>query len=154
MNLCQDHWDRLRAAIDKRGLSHLIAQGGEEAAKRTKQELEQGAGSKETFDPLMFAFFAIGANVMDTISKAGGDPLYLMTPGPEDPVEISGYEERTWPKCGLCYLGLGHEMTCRGCSMPKVDGYAWMIDRAADDSLAKAKEYGFAIRPKGLPGLP
>lgn len=149
---CQDHWDRLRANIDERGLSELIAPSGEIAAEQTADQLrrglEQGEADPTTpanFDPLMAAFWAIESNVASAIGPAA---LYLLAPPdtPEDPVEGYGpeYDGRTWPRCPLCYLGLAHEVTCRdeSCVLPKVDGYAWMLDRAADDAKAKAIELG------------
>ena len=38
-------------------------------------------------------------------------------------------------------LGIAHEISCtdRRCKLPRVDGYVWMLDRAANDVLAKAK---------------
>lgn len=145
MNICQEHWDALRAKIIERGLEHLIAQGGASAAEKMKEMVEGEAATKENFEPLIDAWGNLGSNVMETISRAKGDPLYLMTPGPEDPVEgYPGYEDRTWPKCGVCYLGLAHEMACKDprCELPKVNGYDWMLDRAADDAQATAKELG------------
>lgn len=153
MRFCQDHWDRLRAAIDERGLSHLIAPDGETAVAQIKQELEQGP-SAVTFDPLMSAHWAIVSNAMDTITRAGASPLYLMTAGPEDPVEGYGPagDGRTWPRCPLCYLNLAHELTCKDprCTLPKVGGYDWMIERAADDQAQRAAELGDDGR-KGSP---
>jgi hypothetical protein len=158
MNMCQQHWDRLREKIAERGLSELIAADGEIAAAQVADQLQRGESSPANFDPLMGAFWAIGSNVMATL---GPNALYLVSGGPDapqDPIDFSIYRnaaavrgrlamfgiEPTWPRCGLCYLGLAHELTCDGtdCSLPKVDGYAWMLDRAADDAKAKAIELG------------
>jgi len=49
---CQPHWDRLRAAIEARGMGHLIAKSGEQAMMRVEEELI-GQETKHTFDPLM-----------------------------------------------------------------------------------------------------
>ena len=54
MKLCTEHWDALRAAIDARGLSHLISKNGAEAAKKVVSELE-GRGAENDFDPLLCA---------------------------------------------------------------------------------------------------
>lgn len=142
MRFCDDHWGRLRAAIEGRGLGHLIAQGGERAALNFSRELAAGKQTIATFDPLMGAHWSIVSNAMKTVERAGGNPLYLMGDGPEDEVEIPGGEGKTWPRCPLCYLGLAHELTCREpqCKLPHVDGYAWMIDRAADDQVAAWRE--------------
>lgn len=154
MNICQDHWNRLRELIDERGLMPFVPEGGETAALQTADRLERAQqGEEETtvanFNPLMDAFWALGANAMRLIGEAGANPLYLMTEGPEDKVDPFQFgfkaKGRTWPKCGICYLGLAHELTCNEgdrCSLPLVDGYAWMLERAADDQLEKAKELG------------
>lgn len=151
MRFCQDHWDRLRQAIHKRGLGSLIAPTGETAVAQMAAELEAGEGpTPTTFDPLMSAHWAIANNVMETMQRAGANPLYLMASDEtsQDPVDPAIYgaehDGRTWPRCPLCYLGLAHEVSCNDprCKLPKIDGYAWMIDRAADDALEKARELG------------
>lgn len=147
MRFCQDHWDRLRAAIEERGLAHLIAPDGDTAAAMVASELERGQ-QPTNYDPLMAAHWAIASNVMDLISNAGGNPLYLMggPDAPEDPVRGYGaeYQGRTWPRCPLCYVNLAHEMTCDDarCTLAKVGGYDWMIDRAAADQAERAATLG------------
>lgn len=139
MQFCQDHWDRLRAAIDERGLSHLIAPSGAIAARNMGDELENGP-SEANYDPLMGAMFAILNNASQLIGDAGGSPLYLMagSEAPEDPVEGYGprHRGRTWPRCPLCYINLAHELTCKDkrCQLDKTNGFDWMIARAADDA--------------------
>lgn len=148
MKWCSDHWDRLRGAIKDRGLGHLIAPDGETAVAQLADELERGEHTATNYDPLMDAFWSINGNVARTVEQAGGNPLYLFgggppdDPTPEDAVDLPGGEGRTWSRCPLCYLGLAHELTCKEprCKLPKVDGYAWMIDRAADDAVARARE--------------
>jgi hypothetical protein len=54
MKYCQPHWDQLRRAIESRGMAHLIAKSGEQAAMRIEEELI-GQATKHTFDPLMAA---------------------------------------------------------------------------------------------------
>lgn len=142
MNICQDHWDRLREKMKERGLENIGAMSPEVAVVQLIDQVEKDEVTKTNFDPLMSAYFAIGANAMETISWAGGNPLYLITAGEEEPCELPGGEGRTWPKCSLCYLNMAHELTCSGCDLPKINGFDYMLDRAADDSLAKAKELG------------
>lgn len=168
MNLCQDHWNRLREKIIERGLESLIATDGATAAAMMADQLnragietktdkdivvaeipeeEVGAENSITatnFDPLMSAYFGLLSNAMRIIELANGDPLYLMRLGPESPVIDMGPEGegRTWPHCALCYIGLAHELTCDGCDMPKKDGFAWMLDQAADDAKEQAVELG------------
>lgn len=159
MNMCQDHWDRLREKITERGLAHLVAKDGATAAAQVADQLRRGDDTPTVtnFDPLMGAFWAIGSNVMNML---GPSSLYLLASrdAPEEPIDFGQYRNGeatrarmamlgispTWPRCGLCYAGLAHELTCaeEGCTLPKVDGYAWMLDRAADDALAEARRLG------------
>lgn len=141
MNWCQPHWTGLREAIEARpGLGDLIAADGKRAMENTKRELEGQAVTLATFDPLMSSFWAINSNATRIIgeSTGSGAVFYLLGEGDEDVVDPERYpraDGRTWPRCPLCYLGLAHELTCDGCEMPKVDGFAWMIDRAADEAV-------------------
>jgi hypothetical protein len=162
MNMCQDHWNRLRQKIEERGLAGLIAPDGETAAAQIADQLQRGDDepTPTNFDPLMSAFFAIGSNVM---SMLGQNALYLMYRGDEDPIDFNQFrngegvrtrlvlagKSLTWPRnCGLCYAGLAHELTCdeKGCSLSIVDGYAWMLDRAADDARDRAVQLGLVQR--------
>lgn len=150
MRFCEDHWTRLREAIEERGLGHLIAQGGELAAAQFADQLKRVAeGEPETtavnYDPLMASHWAIINNVLSTIPQATG---YLMQSDdvPEDRVQRDHgahalrYTSRTWPRCPLCYLNLAHAISCTDsrCKLPRKDGYDWMLDRAADDAKEKA----------------
>lgn len=174
MKFCQDHWDRLRARIEDRGLSHLIAPDGITAAAQIADQLERAVDRLEggailpargdldetvtpvNFDPLMSAHWAITANVM---KQLGPDGMYLMgggDEGDEDPIDFGLYANgnatrqrmeaagvpATWSRCPLCYIGLAHELSCTEtrCTLPVVDGYAWMLDRAADDAATAASE--------------
>lgn len=146
MRFCQDHWDRLRAAIDERGLSHLIASDGRLAIEQLADQLQRAQEGEEpvspvNYDPLMAAHWSIVNNVM---AQLGPNALYLMSGGPEDPVEGYGpkYEGRTWPRCPLCYINLAHEVSCKeeNCALSKENGYEWMINRAADDQVQAVAE--------------
>src|SRR5512138_3437959 len=89
VKFCQSHWDKLRAAIDARGLSRFIAKDGTEALRRTTIELEQQKSVRESWDPLMSAHWAIVNNAMSS-TPAG---LALMAPN-EDGSD----------RCPLCYI--------------------------------------------------
>lgn len=52
MQICQKHWDRLRKALDDRGIGHLGAKSGEDAMRNIVTELE-GRGAENDYDPLM-----------------------------------------------------------------------------------------------------
>jgi hypothetical protein len=96
----------------------------------------------------MASHWAIVTNALRILSDAGLNPLYLMAGGPEDAVDVSkagaSYAGRTWPRCPLCYLNLAHELSCthQKCGLDKERGYDWMIARAAEESLEKAREFG------------
>lgn len=72
MKFCQLHWDELKAAIDERGLSHLIAKDGRGAVNRVVAEIE-GTATDASYDPLMAAYWMITGRALEM----GG--LYLMT---------------------------------------------------------------------------
>lgn len=152
MRFCQDHWDRMRAAIAERDLNSLIAPDGKTAAMQLVQQAETGDVTPTDFDPLMHAHWAIVNNVFSQMDQAGASPLYLMAghETPEDPVNTEAYgmefDGRTWPRCPLCYLNLAHELSCKDarCTLDQERGYDWMIERAADDQAARARE----LRPE------
>jgi hypothetical protein len=52
MKICESHWDKLRTAIDERGLSHLVAKDGAKAASQIAAQLN-GSEAKEDYDPMM-----------------------------------------------------------------------------------------------------
>jgi hypothetical protein len=54
MKMCQPHWERLKAAVESRGLGHLIAANGRDAAARAAAELK-GTDEVDDYDPLMAA---------------------------------------------------------------------------------------------------
>lgn len=64
MRFCQSHWDALRAAIDARGLSHLVARSGKEACERLVAE-SKGEATDATWDPLMAAHNMIVSRVLE-----------------------------------------------------------------------------------------
>lgn len=153
MRFCEEHWDALRERISARGLDHLVAADAPVAARQMKDQVESGEVSLRNFDPLMAAHWAIVNNAMDTISRAGGNALYLMSGDetPEDPVDeaqlsiarelgVEVVDGLTWPRCPVCYLNLAHKLSCGGCSLDQERGFDWMLDRAADDAKAKADE--------------
>lgn len=146
MAWCMDHWTRLREAIDKRGLTSLISESGEEAAKKMVSEINEGEQTIDNFDPLLSAYWAIQGNAGRILEGIGGNPLYILVDGPEDIVEGYGPENawRTWPRCPICYLSLAHELTCSEprCELPKKNGYDWMLDKAADESLERWRKMG------------
>lgn len=120
MKMCKDHWERLKQAIDDRGLSGFISSDGGAAVKSMVSQADEGI-TVDNFDPLMGAHNAI---LMTTIEVVG--LAVMATDGPDD-----GH----W--CPLCYLNQAHEKSCTdpACVLDKENGYDLLIDKAADDQL-------------------
>jgi hypothetical protein len=114
MQFCDDHWTRLRKAIDDRGLGALVPDSGEQAASNLENLLETQQPTIDNFDPLMNAQWAI-------VSNLGMEILY-----------IDG--------CPLCYANAEHAKDkCEDCEDPE-HGYDKWIDFAADDQLDAYKQ--------------
>lgn len=128
MKFCADHGRRLREEITRRGLAHLTAGGGKAP---TLAECEAAATSRANFDPLLAASFVIAANVARTLTKANFPAAALIT------VSLGG-------GCPLCRANELHRDWCTapGCKLDKVAGYDWMLARAADDALSRARSLG------------
>jgi hypothetical protein len=122
MKICQEHWNRLRTAIEERGLSHFVAKDGKVAANNMVAEL-QGANTKENYDPLMAANFAIWGNAL----------------------ECWGIEMMTSDACPLCALDK-HAAECTEESCNKQSGSDW-IRFAADGQFKVAQELGLLGEP-------
>ena len=80
MNFCDDHWLRLRSAIDERGMSSLVSDSTAELARRVAREADTGP-SIDSFDPLMGAHMAICANALRIAEETNGSPAaaYLLS---------------------------------------------------------------------------
>jgi hypothetical protein len=122
MKICQMHWDKLRVAIENRGLMQFVAKSGEKAAKQIVKQLE-GDNSSSTYDPLMAANFAIWNNAL----KAFG-------------IEIM-YADAL---CPLCLMD-NHKKTCTEPGCKAQGGDDW-IQFAADGQLEVACKMG--LMPK------
>lgn len=82
MQFCKEHWERLREAINNKGLGHLVSNSGKELFERTTKELHGGVSIP---DPLFMAHNMI-------ISAALNDGgLEIMMP-----------DENGNKKCPLC----------------------------------------------------
>ena len=144
MQMCQPHWDKLRAAIDERGLSALVARDGRAAAERVKREIE-GTDGPDDFDPLMSSMWAIFNNATATIEGHA--------PSPEEGARAA-LSFMAADICPLCELNALHERDCReeDCTF-SYDGW---IGRAADDAAAYASTIstaGAAPREGAADGL-
>jgi hypothetical protein len=61
IRLCPQHWGALRGKLESFGLDRYISKSGEELMRR----LSNPNHSKETFDPLFFASWAINKNAIE-----------------------------------------------------------------------------------------
>ena len=52
MNICQSHWDKLKAALKDRGLENFGAKTGEDAIRVLVTEIE-GRSAENDFNPLL-----------------------------------------------------------------------------------------------------
>src|SRR5260370_39842768 len=113
MKSCGPHWEKLKAAVAARGLSHWIAKDSHEAIERLRSELNQGS-NEANFDPLMAANYLIWSR---RLQMSG---LEMLLPGPD------GEEQ-----CPVC---------CK-CGQPgRPGGMAGWMDGCADDVLEQAKK--------------
>lgn len=142
MQFCQRHWSMMRAAVEARGMSPLVASNGAEAIENIIDEPKAGS-TTDNFDPLMAMHWNIATNLMDKLGQSAG---YLMFGGPdtpEDPIDVARlsdpalrekYAGKTWPRCPICYANIAHEFTCReaACMLTRVDGWDVCIEWAAD----------------------
>jgi len=121
MHFCTDHWDRLRKAIEERGLASLVPDSGEKAASNMARELE-GERSIDTFDPLMNAHWAIVNNLMAIASN---------------PIAVMQHDG-----CPLCLANETHEAQCTDpdCEGPRDTMFDSWIDKAADEQVEVWKE--------------
>jgi hypothetical protein len=123
MKICDSHWQQLRQAIDERGLMGFVAKDGDHAAQNMVAQL-QGTDTKENFDPLMSATFAIWGN---SIEMWG-----LEIVQPDAP-------------CPLCLLD-DHAATCTEASCARNTGTDW-IKFAADGQVEAATRLGLLSKP-------
>jgi len=72
MKFCQLHWDDLRKAVNDKGMSHLVAQSGEDAMESMVNQIK-GEDTSSDFDPLMGAWSAITSQFMQDLGMAAFD---------------------------------------------------------------------------------
>ena len=126
MRMCEDHWQKLRDAVDATGLGTLVSEGGQEAMMKMVAGLQEGP-SIDNFDPLMQAHNAIMANTMTICQERGGQASVA---------ELMGAYGDDW--CPLCYINEQHNQACEeeGCTYT-FD--SWCI-YAAEEQLKLWKE--------------
>jgi hypothetical protein len=112
MKFCIDHWAKLRAAIDERGLTPLVSQGGASAAEKMLNATADGA-SLDNFDPLLAAHNMILKHALNAVG-----------------FEIFAPNSDGTDRCPLCFLRAEHEKQCTNPQCGQ-DFDKW-IDFAAD----------------------
>lgn len=118
MRMCDKHWQALRQAIVKRGMGHLIAGNGREAADRLIADLT--GHDPDDFEPLMAAFYMIAAR---TVELVGIQPFM------RDEESV----------CPICLVMATHPANCpRGCTAETIEEN-W-IEAPADRALDYAEE--------------
>lgn len=130
MRMCANHWAKLRAAIDNRGLSALVAETGEQAARNLISEVQDGR-SIDNFDPLMNAYMAI---ITNCLSKLGPGIMLFAKPGDGDNCPLCAMNaasrdlwDRAQANGGKCPCGCGEPAPA------EPQSYDGWIDFAADD---------------------
>lgn len=118
--MCKTHWDRLRAEIDARGLSDLVAPDGKTAAMQIVDQVHKHQDGEQevtpaNFDPLMAAFMGIMSNG----------------------IELAGLEAMTVKGCLLCWII--DEAPRRNADPATFEKW---IEYAANDSLTAARSLG------------
>ena len=130
MKFCQDHWDKLRAAIEAEGVYELVAKDGKRAAQMFADAVEYDRESLANYDPLMWAHWAIIERI------AQHEPNVLFVDG-----------------CPLCWVADGHEATCvePGCEITRQTFEDWIpgvAGAAAERARALREKEAQAIDPE------
>lgn len=86
MNMCKEHWEKLKEAIDTRGLSKFVANNGQEVANYIARDVK-GENTVVDFEPLMGSSTCLSGLAM----RIGG--LAVLSPN----------DDGTMP-CPVCFL--------------------------------------------------
>ena len=70
MKLCMPHWKRLMAAVEEKGMMHLVHASGEELAASMIKQMD-GTSTKADFDPLANATWAIYGQFLENVGLGG-----------------------------------------------------------------------------------
>jgi hypothetical protein len=68
VNWCKPHWDKLRQAIQDRGLDKFGAKDGNEVITEIVSQIE---GNEETFDPLLGSWSRINVAMVKSLQRLG-----------------------------------------------------------------------------------
>lgn len=130
MRYCETHWQALRDGVELRGMTHLVAADGEQAAENMVAELE----GEERFDPLMGSHWIIARRVLKNIasSSAGASAA------------LSFFGDPEW--CPLCTVQQSYDLYGDRPRPPEaLDAQGW-IDMSLDGALEYARREG--LMPK------
>jgi len=119
MKSCDRHWKMIRDAVDAAGMTALIPETGEAAAKALQAAMTEGTTSVDNFDPLMFAYMAIVAHAVELVG-----PVLFMD-------NDDGSE-----KCPQCYLTMLHARVCNDPECTTKDFDDWATHAVADAKAA------------------
>ncbi|HEX5426602.1 MAG TPA: hypothetical protein VFW94_23845 [Candidatus Acidoferrales bacterium] len=122
MQMCQTHWDKLKARITEEGLMKFVSNSGEQAIEKTLQQ-SMGDDSNATYDPLMAANMAIWGNLLSQFGI--------------------GVMAADAPPCLLCFMDEAAKNGCGDpdCTRKHDSGMDW-IEYAVRDQVEEAKKRG------------
>ena len=73
MRMCMPHWERLKAAVEEKGLMHLVKGNSEKLLSSVERQLK-GTDTTADFDPLTNATFAIYAQCLRNVGLMAMQP--------------------------------------------------------------------------------
>lgn len=123
MKFCQDHWDRLRDKVTGAGLSALVADSGEDIARKMASEQADGR-TIDNYDPLMSAHWAIVNNLM-------------LAAGPDAAAHVLLIDG-----CPLCVANAAHAEGCTDPDCGRLDYFDDFLDFAVADEVKAWKALG------------
>ena len=127
--ICQDHWDKLRAEIDRLGMSEWVGNSGQMVAEAMKDQVVRGM-QVGNWDPLMNSWFSIQIHAMEL---AG--PAYMQASG----------------QCVICWLNAARNEdgsckcpgpNCGGKEPGSIDDFETWLTKAAEGQLEFAQREG------------
>lgn len=127
--ICEDHWNKLRAEIDRLGMSEWVANSGQMVAQMMADQVGRGI-EVGNWDPLMNAWFAIQIHA---IELAG--PAYMQASG----------------MCVICWLNSSRnedgscrcpDPNCGGKAPGSIEDFEAWLTRAAEGQLEFGRAQG------------
>jgi hypothetical protein len=119
VQFCQLHWNALREAIARHGLSALVPDSADTALASLREELAGVERTIDTYDPLMAAHFAIINNLMEEFGL-----VVMIDEG-----------------CPLCHANEAHARQCTDVNCALVNPYDEYIELAAAGQVEVWKSF-------------